>query len=49
MNNNPDCFCMLNRLPTVFTDFLLIKGPSQPTHEDIPSKEFPKYKSGHNS
>lgn len=37
---------MLNRLPPAFIDFLLIKGPAQPTHEDISSKEFPKDKTG---
>lgn len=39
---------MLNRLPLAFVDFLLTKGPAQPTDEDIPSKEFPKDKSGRN-
>jgi len=26
---------MLNRLPPAFVDFLLTKGPAQPTDEDI--------------
>lgn len=44
LSNDPSTFCELDNLPHDMIEYLIKKGPMQPTKEDLPQGKFPTNK-----
>ncbi|KAL4152763.1 hypothetical protein QTP88_000596 [Uroleucon formosanum] len=44
LSNDPSTFCMLTNLPHDMIEFLIQKGPMQPSRDDLPQSKFPHNK-----
>jgi len=41
LSNDPSTYCMIVNLPPAMIEFLINKGPMQPTKQDLPLNKFP--------